>query len=339
MNLNTKQEQAVELVNKHDITYIKGSAGTGKTYTSKVILEQFSSKHIVAVAPSHKAKSVLMQSLEDLCEVTTVSSYLGKRPIKGKFIKMKESMTCDILLVDEASMLSEEDFNQLKVTASKVILLGDSKQLPPVNSTQADLSSIPSIELTEQMRQQDTSSSMYKAIQAFTEGKGLKDIQEDSSFKKVDTESELMLAYAECESANKVIIAYDNPQVDSYNFALQEQLHHRDRYQVDDKLILQKPATVNKRPVMNNGELVTLLSIDGSKGIISNGKNQVEVNLKPDMVKHTYAMTAHKTQGSTYDHIFIDVNNIAKAKDLQLLKLLYVAFSRATTSLTMLRKH
>jgi exodeoxyribonuclease-5 len=58
-----------------------------------------------------------------------------------------------------------------------------------------------------------------------------------------------------------------------------------------------------------------------------------------DKVRHAYALTIHKAQGSTYDHVFLDAADIsAKSKrDLVLAnRLAYVGVSRASKSLTIL---
>jgi exodeoxyribonuclease-5 len=48
-------------------------------------------------------------------------------------------------------------------------------------------------------------------------------------------------------------------------------------------------------------------------------------------IRHCYALTTHKHQGSTYQNIFIDVNDIYSNYDVeQRNKLLYVAMTRAT---------
>ena len=49
------------------------------------------------------------------------------------------------------------------------------------------------------------------------------------------------------------------------------------------------------------------------------------VDLRPN-----FALTIHKSQGSTYDEVFIDLDDMKSIKDLrELAKLLYVAMSRA----------
>lgn len=47
-------------------------------------------------------------------------------------------------------------------------------------------------------------------------------------------------------------------------------------------------------------------------------------------LRHTYACTAHKSQGSTYDTVFIDLDDIGSNKNFkEVARLLYVAISRA----------
>ena len=48
-------------------------------------------------------------------------------------------------------------------------------------------------------------------------------------------------------------------------------------------------------------------------------------------IRHTYSSTILKAQGSTYDNVFIDLNDFTSIKTQKdLARLLYVAFSRAT---------
>jgi superfamily I DNA/RNA helicase len=48
-------------------------------------------------------------------------------------------------------------------------------------------------------------------------------------------------------------------------------------------------------------------------------------------IRHTYACTVHKSQGSTYKTVFIDVSDISKNNKLQeVARLMYVAVTRAS---------
>lgn len=53
--------------------------------------------------------------------------------------------------------------------------------------------------------------------------------------------------------------------------------------------------------------------------------------IRKKTVDYGYACTAHKSQGSTYKHVFVDVNNLKQCRDEELRKQLeYVSLSRAT---------
>lgn len=48
-------------------------------------------------------------------------------------------------------------------------------------------------------------------------------------------------------------------------------------------------------------------------------------------IDYAYALTIHKSQGSTFRNVYVDASNIRVAKDRDLsLRLLYTALSRAT---------
>jgi hypothetical protein len=51
-------------------------------------------------------------------------------------------------------------------------------------------------------------------------------------------------------------------------------------------------------------------------------------------IRHSYAMTAHTAQGSTYENVFLDLSDLSQCRDWKLKRrLLYVACSRASKHL------
>jgi exodeoxyribonuclease-5 len=51
-------------------------------------------------------------------------------------------------------------------------------------------------------------------------------------------------------------------------------------------------------------------------------------------VDYGYALTVHKSQGSTYDDVFIEYNNLqANKKDTEKYKLLYTAITRSANKI------
>ena len=157
--LNKQQKEALEKIKgffKSEKTYffLLGDAGTGKSFTIAKALSKVDilPSEIIALAPSHKAKKVLQkffQSNNLNVECKTIHSALGlilnENEDKGKLNLEKSSQNDDILgykkliIIDEISMLDDQIVDELinqvnfSFIPKKVILLGDIKQLPPIN--------------------------------------------------------------------------------------------------------------------------------------------------------------------------------------------------------------
>ena len=96
IQLNEDQEIAIKVLNNWFSSYdriatLSGASGTGKTFTVGHWIKQLKNvTNITFLAPTHKAKNVLMKSLFSCglnFQVYTVAQALGKQPIiddKGK---------------------------------------------------------------------------------------------------------------------------------------------------------------------------------------------------------------------------------------------------------------
>lgn len=128
---------------------VSGYAGTGKTtvmgYAGAKIVEMNPQMAIAWCAPTGKAASVLKSKLADFgalnsnSEVNTVHGHiyrLNKNNSKtGKLSfsrKSSELFEYDLIVVDEASMITRDMFSDLLAFGKKIIFIGDSGQLPPV---------------------------------------------------------------------------------------------------------------------------------------------------------------------------------------------------------------
>jgi ATP-dependent exoDNAse (exonuclease V) alpha subunit len=125
---------------------LSGYAGTGKTFLMKRVMnfiEESSMKSVALTAPTHKALRVLRDMTES-DNLYTTHSYLGmKQDIDrdGNIVFKKDPYAdCpaneyQITIVDEASMVADEIFDELLDLSShmKIIFVGDSLQIPPVN--------------------------------------------------------------------------------------------------------------------------------------------------------------------------------------------------------------
>jgi conjugative relaxase-like TrwC/TraI family protein len=147
-SLNDGQKQSVSLIlsSTDRVIGIQGSAGTGKTFmlneARKLSIKEGYS--IVGLAPSSSATLTLKQDA-NLTEAFTLQKFLKKyeglalnRETERGLKQMKSDFQKKVIIVDEASMISTKQMNNLiKITQkleTKLVLVGDVKQLASVEA-------------------------------------------------------------------------------------------------------------------------------------------------------------------------------------------------------------
>ena len=176
MALTPSQEAALEAVrqfkNSSDISMtIAGEAGTGKTFLANIIIHEIFRKISVTVtAPTHRAVSVI--SNKTGIRGSTIHSLLGLRPnmMLETFDIKNVQFTNDnneeriknykYIIIDESSMLGHDISKFILIKAkqhgTKIIFIGDTAQLPPVNEIISDIFKNPRlVVLKEVVRQQN----------------------------------------------------------------------------------------------------------------------------------------------------------------------------------------
>lgn len=385
--LNEKQQEAVELIcGSETRVLLTGAPGTGKSYTIAQAVKKMYGKNIVIACPSHKAKGVVSEMLEEqniphsidsneeMVSVMTIHKYLGytledgsmKPDGKGGLHKVREPITCDVLFLEEYSMLTRKFQLEAEYTAMKIILVGDIDQLPPIlknGEEPADISDYKMVELTEQMRQNALDTSLYKTIAAYRA-----QIRQGTPFSRFPDDDTLIanndLISAYIDGDIDVIIAYRNNVVDYFNEEIQKKICDS-RYPMEgDTLILQEPLKEFPRfgkpsIVANNGEEIECYSNGepleeddrvykvetdyGERWIFPHNINPYKWGqqynkewkiLRTLAVKARlpHCITAHKSQGSSYNNVGIVLDDLLNAYQDIRSRLLYVAFSRAKNS-------
>jgi exodeoxyribonuclease V alpha subunit len=143
--LEKKQHEAVVTfsANKGGFYLLLGNAGCGKTFTLKIILAMIEKQfelngekcRIKVFAPTGKASKVASKSTEREC--MTIHRGLGFNPVEGFMFNEDEPLECDVLIVDESSMMDISIAKSLLnaiANGTKVIFMGDTKQLPSVGA-------------------------------------------------------------------------------------------------------------------------------------------------------------------------------------------------------------
>jgi hypothetical protein len=138
------------------VVCIKGPGGTGKTHTISRHIRALLDKDIsvLCCAPTGIAAKVLNDSLKD-SDVETSALVGGSVIVLDRAIAFAKfgSLDADVLIVDEASMVSVEHLSVIGLLWSlkRLILLGDPSQLRPVEPGQPfmDLLENPSVEVLQ----------------------------------------------------------------------------------------------------------------------------------------------------------------------------------------------
>lgn len=161
--MNEQQKQAVRMAMGHRISLITGAAGTGKTFCIAEIIKQFQSNglwKISLAAPTGMAAQRITRSVQTYgitqktgikkevrgwnetvetetvyCMGQTIHKTLGYGFEQWEYTADNQ-LPCDLLICDEVSMLdiplAWRLFQAIDPEKTRVILVGDQNQLPPV---------------------------------------------------------------------------------------------------------------------------------------------------------------------------------------------------------------
>lgn len=358
VTLNQDQRIAIEYLNdwfnsEKQTARLSGAGGTGKTFTIGYWIEQLGYiENIVFLAPTHKAKNVLKRSLEssnlDSPDVYTVAQALGKQPIimnTGLEEFQKEVETnlinnADLVIVDEASMVSVEDYYEIVDRARKVLFMGDKNQLPPVGESHAvAFSAPPTCELYRVMRYEGPILTQCNRLKEGVEKGFIHRIEADGTqiirLRRSDALLKAIELFRSKEFENDStfcrVVAYRNRRVDKNNKFIKPRVYKRDdSYFEGLRLIAAKP--VQRKNIINhkweiycnNSEEVRIISapktvkIDESL-LVDMPKNCKEVRALIGVGKATRFQCLSEN-GLRFNAIVLDEE--AMAKKIELIKCL-----------------
>jgi len=378
MALNELQQKAYDEVINGDSKFVVllGQAGSGKSYTTSEIIRNWNGS-IAITATTNKAAEVLSQMSEQCA--TTTHRQLGFRltPIDYKQVlhQVREPKVADLVIVEEISMLPKVLYDELTRLVEeglirKVLFLGDPLQLPAVSGG-LDINSIEGkvIELKQPMRQDPSKKELMNYLKRLR--KAIEDGDEEfdptpdfEDIEVITSHKEFCKLYNECET-NKKILAHRNSIVEKYN----KHINGGDTFKKGDEVIIDKPlgnnATNGTIVIVNNVEedndkfILEVLTPMGEKYTIYHWKANYKLEEKLEeyknednesaywnlyemsfRLKHIYSSTIYKSQGSTYDTVFIDATDLVSSYTAEetyykkpisydlFLRLLYVAISR-----------
>jgi exodeoxyribonuclease V alpha subunit len=162
VELAASQKEALRLALASKVLVVTGGPGVGKTTLVNAILKVLVAKgvKVALAAPTGRAAKRLAESTG--LQATTVHRLLGTNPKTGGFQRGEEQpLECDLLVVDEASMVDVPLMHALLKAVPRhaaLLLVGDVDQLPSVGPGQvlADViasGAVPVVRLAEVFRQ------------------------------------------------------------------------------------------------------------------------------------------------------------------------------------------
>ena len=371
ISLSQEQSSILDavLLSSEKVQTLGGYAGTGKTTLIKAISERVD---IEVATPTWKAALVLRgKGFPDAITIHSLmlkptkddEGNLKFEEDRDKALRMARADKNKLLVIDESSMVTQYQYDLIcQNWAGKILFVGDHGQLPPVGgdfnimeNPMHKLEKIhrqaegnPIIDLATRVRGGNFPTSGQNGWAKNGEGWAVMDSSE---------------LWYEAESDNFKdfqFITFSNNQRVAINKACRRSLGHGGVFKSGDRIIglenqiyqrvyngmifdvLGASATQEDKMIIdvndgleNRSIYVHPQSLGKSKGIMSRDLLEAKGGTYRDYgasVDYSYAITCHKSQGSSFDSVGIILDNWSKSfllKNGQLSKWVYTAVTRA----------
>ncbi len=368
---NEKQKEAIKNAYEKNFSIITGGPGTGKTTIIKAIVELYRKikgysydkliNNLILLAPTGRAAKRMSESC--LLPAYTIHRFLKWNKESNKFmINENNKSFCEFVIIDEVSMIDVNLLDSLFKGLSKnvkVVMIGDYNQLESVGPGKIlkDLIDSDMINVTfldELYRQEENSyiATLAKEIKDGEISETFMSKKDDYSF--IEANSDNLKEYIKkvCEKAIEKGYTSDEIQllapmykgengIDNLNKLLQC-IFNPDRGQnfiINKDIIFRendKILQLENDPDNNvfNGDIGYIENIYNNTISVSFDGNVVKYTSKDfNKIKHGYAISIHKAQGSEFPIVIIPT--IFQYKIMLYKKIMYTAVTRAKQNLTL----
>lgn len=314
--LNPQQQAAVTCALSHDLSIITGGPGTGKTFIAKHLVKAMGpNARVILAAPTGKAAARLQCSNPGVVS-GTLHALLGIRSERD-FLREGSYISGDLIVVDECSMIDVRLLSYFLASVpkgTKVVLMGDADQLPPVESGSlfADLIDlVPTERLTQSLR--SDRQEILELAKAIRQGRWigklfpLQDLWEE--IRKQSWENMRILSCVR-----------EGPWgVNTLNQSIYEQMKNKEA---------PIPILITRTDYnlgLYNGETGWL---KGREALFPE-KGKIPISALPAF-EYAYCLSVHKSQGSEFDSVLLVV---PPGSEVFGREMLYTAATRARVSL------
>ncbi len=365
LKLAPEQRDAVKTALTNGVAVITGGPGTGKTLIQRAILDIYRRKNpgkeICCCAPTGRASRRMEESTG--YSASTIHKALGLIAGEDDEDDGPEMLDADLILADEVSMLdiylAANLFRAVR-NGSQIILIGDSEQLPSVGPGAVlreiiASNCIPVVRLDKVFRQNKGS---RIAVNAKLIRHGNLSLEYGTDFQFVDSaniqeSAELIVKLYQEEISKYGIdnVALLTPYrqktetgVNAMNERLQELVNPPSKSKAEIDTGKRKFRTGDKvmqiknHEEVSNGDVgyVTRISTVGDETTLyvdfGDGKVMEYDSSELDMLELGYASTVHKSQGSEYKSVIL---NLQSAHHIMLKRaLVYTAITRGKEKVT-----
>ena len=362
------------------IFVLKGYAGTGKTTVISTIVNNLIeiNKKYVLLAPTGRAAKVIANYSNKPAFTIHKKIYFPKKSSGGgvSFTLQPNKHKNTIFIVDEASMISDANSDSklyengsllddlisyvYSGTNCKMILLGDTAQLPPVNldiSPALDTHTlavhydkeIESIELDEVMRQEESSGILFNAteLRELLKDSFINEFQFDvRKFKDIvrlvdgyDIQDAINSAYSNYSIEDTAFIVRSNKRANQYNEQIRTRILDREsELSTGDFLMVVKNnyfwlKDADEAGFIANGDIIEVLEIFSIQELYSFKFAKVKIrmvdypNQKPletvlllDTIKSESPSLTYEESNRLYQEVLKDYEGETKYKQFQKVK-------------------
>lgn len=353
---------------------VGGYAGTGKTTLVALLRKALNIKNdklkVAFCSYTGKGTNVLKSKIAEQDaffkqdNISTIHSLIYSPIEDGGGVIVgwdrKEKIYAELIIIDEASMVDQLIWSDIKNYGVPIIAVGDHGQLPPIQGN-FNLIKEPQLVLKQIHRQAKENPIIQLSIQARETG-SIKEGIYSSTVKKlilndVETQEYMQEVLSQYDTNTLILCGYNFTRVKANGFIRQALGFETSQPQVNDRVICLRNN--HKKGIFNGmqGNIISIHENDAEwfncqikmdtghmyEGLIYKGQFNSEEPLnftkdraksvKGDLFDFGYAITVHKAQGSEAKKVVLFEERFAKMDDEGWKRWLYTAVTRAQEEL------